>query len=266
MAKNEKQSSTIPLKVKSDVGARREFLKVAGLAAGAAVIMPSLSSCEPKPPAQKKSDQPRLAMLIDLRRCIGCDSCSVACKSENGVRLGGFRAWVNKHEKGTYPKVGRVFIPRLCNHCENPPCLSACPVKAIEKRGDGVVVVNKNKCVGAQACIEACPYGAPYFNSMDDKTKEVSRIANKVDKCDFCVHRIDNGLVPSCVNGCPQNARIFGDINDPNSEISRLMSANKVATLLSAKGTKPHVFYIDLDESVVIANRTKAKGNLKGGK
>ncbi len=224
---------------------RRDFLKKSSMVVAGVAAMATFGGVAAI--ADEKKTKQRFAMLIDLRRCKGCDTCSVSCKAEFNVKLGGFRSWVNKAETGTYPNVKRHFLPSLCNHCARPTCVSACPAEAIYVREDGVVVIDKDVCVGAQLCIEACPYGAIYFNENDDKSNSKSRTFETADKCDLCVHRIDQGLVPSCVNSCPENARIFGDINDPDSEISQLIAKNKVDTLLSATGNDPHVFYIGLE-------------------
>ncbi len=234
---------------------RREFLKLAGVAAvatAATVALPVLAKT-------KKKGTKRYAMLIDLRKCVGCDSCTVSCKAEFNVRLGAHRSWVNKAEKGTFPNVTRVFLPRLCNQCETSSCSLVCPTQATYKRDDGIVVIDKDKCIGCRYCINACPYGSRYFNWSDDGSGDKSRTHGTVDKCDFCIHRVEKGLVPSCVNGCPHDARVFGDLNDPNSAISRLKATNKVSTLMPEKGTNPQVFYIGLDDAVV-------KGSLEGGR
>lgn len=222
---------------------RRDFFKVAGGAASvAAVVAPSLvapsfgSGDEQGQAAPKK----QYGMLIDTRKCIGCHSCSVACKAEFDVPLGATRSWVEYTEKGTYPNVSRHFLPRLCNHCRHAPCVSVCPTGATYKRSqDGIVVVDSGLCIGCKYCILACPYDARYLNP-------VTRV---VDKCDFCIHRVEKGLEPACVNSCVGGARIFGDITDPNSEISKLMATNPLTVLRPGKGTEPNVYYIGADHS-----------------
>ena len=153
----------------------------------------------------------RYGMLIDLRKCVGCEACTVACKAENGVPLGHFRTRVETHESGTFPKVSMTFLPVLCNHCDAPACVEVCPTGASIKREDSIVKVNQEDCVGCTYCVTACTYGARYL----DEEKKV------VDKCNFCVHRVEQGLVPSCVNTCVADCRSFGDLNDPNTAISK---------------------------------------------
>jgi tetrathionate reductase subunit B len=165
----------------------------------------------------------QLGWLIDLDKCTGCDSCTVACKAENNTRPlaspmpfkngrgvipdhVSYR-WVVKKETGEYPNPKLEFVTSACNHCEHPACLAACPksnteepsleTNAIFKRvDDGIVLINQDACIGCKYCIHACPYGAPQFNSATEK----------VEKCTFCVHRLDAGFEPACVTTCVGNA------------------------------------------------------------
>lgn len=194
-----------------------------------------------------KAGLKRYAMVIDLRRCIGCDACMVACKAEYDVPLGVFRTWVPYKVVGTYPNVKKQFMPRLCNHCDNPPCVRACPVGATYKVEDGgFVLQHYDRCIGCKACMAACPYNARF---MLPKSRTYTDIASAVDKCTFCHHRVTQGLAPACVQTCIGRARIFGDINDPRSEVAQLVANMPTQVLRPEAGTKPHVFYIGLDRN-----------------
>ncbi len=181
----------------------------------------------------------RYAMVIDLEKCIGCHSCEVACKLENKVPISVWRIWVKEGLKGKYPKVTKVFLPVMCNNCENPTCVTVCPVKASIKREDGIVIVDPHRCIGCRYCMAACPYGMRYVNPL----------AEIVQKCDFCLHRVQKGLKPACALSCPNGAIIFGDLNDKNSEIYKFVTTNRVTALKEETGNKPHVFYKSMDSS-----------------
>lgn len=178
------------------------------------------------------------AILIDLNKCIGCGSCIVACKQENGLALGEY--WTHIHEVGPlgkYPDVESLYyVPVMCQHCENPPCVLHCPTGASYKAKDGTVLIDHDKCVGCQYCIMHCPYGVRTF----DPKKGV------VDKCNLCAERVEAGVEPACVDICVNKARIFGDIDDPNSEISQAIQAGggEVYQLKPSAGTNPSVRYL----------------------
>jgi len=180
-------------------------------------------------------------MVIDLRKCIGCHSCSVACKTENEVPPAVFRSWVKLMDKGAYPNARSLSLPVLCNNCENAVCVKVCPVKASYKREDGIVMVDPHKCVGCKYCMAACPYQVRHLNP----------IRRYVQKCSFCYQRVDAGLMPACVETCPAKARVFGDLNDPTSDIVKLLVENPTSVLKPESGTKPNVFYIALDKDIV---------------
>lgn len=207
----------------------------------------------------------RYGMAIDLRRCVGCEACTIACKQENHTPPGVAYAKVIKQEVGEYPHVRRTFLPILCNHCDDPPCVPVCPVGATWKREeDGIVVVDYDICIGCRYCVTACPYGARYFDFGDnyyeplnafeeqpsheygrtwDRTNGGSPIGN-VRKCTFCLHRLARGEEPACVQTCMPRARIFGDLNNPESEISRLIAERRHTRLKEELGTEPKVYYL----------------------
>ncbi len=180
------------------------------------------------------------AMVIDTRKCTGCHACTVACKTEFEVPLGKQRSWVEYVEKGTYPNVSRSFLPRLCNQCSNPHCVDVCPTGATYKRKeDGIIVVDADICIGCKYCMQACPYDVRFINPN----------TGTADKCDFCLHRVTQGLEPSCVNTCQGRARIFGDLNDPESEVAKLVATEPMTVLRKEMGTEPNVFYIGADHA-----------------
>lgn len=172
--------------------------------------------------------------LINNDKCIGCHACSTACKSENQVPLGVYRTWVKYTEVGRYPDVSRHFQVNRCNHCENPPCVTICPVEAMNQREDGIVDYNSDICIGCKSCMQACPYNSIYIDP-DTKTAE---------KCNFCAHRVDRGIEPACVVVCPEHAIVAGDLNDSNSEISKEIAKNNVTVRKPEQGTVPKTFYV----------------------
>jgi Fe-S-cluster-containing dehydrogenase component len=177
-------------------------------------------------------------MLIDQERCIGCDACTVACQKENR----GSQGWIQvitqevPHKDtpaGTFPDLKMHFLPRICQHCDQPPCADACPLDIITKRDDGLVFMDIDACDGCQTCVDACPYEAIVFNGDKDKA----------EKCNLCAHRIEQGLEPFCVICCEGQAILFGDLNDPNSQISKAIASGQTIQLKKDAGTGPGVFY-----------------------
>ncbi len=176
----------------------------------------------------------RLGFAIDNRVCIGCHACTVACKSEQSVPIGVNRTWVKYIEKGTFPDAHRSFSVQRCNHCENAPCVTICPVTSLYQRPDGIVDFNADRCIGCKACMQACPYDAIY---IDPATHTAA-------KCNYCTHRVDRGYEPACVVVCPVEAIVSGDLDDPGSRISRLDRGEPVQYPKVEKGTKPKLFYV----------------------
>lgn len=173
--------------------------------------------------------------LMDHRRCIGCHACTVACKSENDVPVGSFRTWVKYTEAGVFPTVKRHFSVLRCNHCSKAPCVTICPVNALEKRAsDGIVDIDKQACIGCRACMQACPYDAIYLNED----------TGSVEKCHFCAHRVENRLEPACVIVCPVQAIVVGDLHDPTSRISRMVAEHDTLVRRPEQNTGPNVHYL----------------------
>jgi dimethyl sulfoxide reductase iron-sulfur subunit len=202
----------------------------------------------------------RWGMVFDLKRCIGCNACVVACKTENLLPEDIFFTRTFVTEVGSFPNVRRIYIPTLCNHCEDAPCERACPSGATYTRDDGIVMVNQDTCIGCNACAVACPYDArsqltkdklaqSYFRGSElaafEKNRSERWQAGAVAKCDFCSGRVDKGLQPACVAVCPTEARIFGDLNDLESAPSKLIRERNGKPPLPEKNTSPKVFYVD---------------------
>jgi Fe-S-cluster-containing dehydrogenase component len=198
----------------------------------------------------------RYGMLIDLRRCVGCFACVMACKAEHATPKGVTWNRVIIEEKGEYPEARMTFKPVLCNHCSNPPCLNVCPTGATSKRADGIVTVNQKKCIGCQYCVVACPYQARSFNkksegyfpkyglTLFEQQGYKQHVKGTPGKCVFCYERVDRGLNPACTVSCPGRARIFGDLDNPQSEISTILKGTEAVQLLKNQGTGPAVYYI----------------------
>ncbi len=195
-------------------------------------------------------------MVIDTRMCKGCHACSVACKSEFDLPLGVVRSWVEFVEAGEFPKVDRKFMPRLCQQCSDAKCITICPVEAAYRREeDGIVVFDQELCIACKKCVDGdeklpgCEYDSAFMNP----------VTGKAQKCDFCLHRVSEGVTPACVNTCPSRARIFGDINDPSSDVAKLIAKGNAKTLVADTGNNLSVFYIDAVSLELEPNATPGK-------
>lgn len=226
---------------------------------------------------QKPSSERRWVMVIDLRKCVGCHACTVSCIAENKLPPGVVYRPVIEEEFGTYPNVGRRFVPRPCMQCENPPCVPVCPVGATYTNEEGIVEMNYERCIGCRYCITACPYsartadfGLTYtqgdtnapFLVGSQVADDYERAANfeygksyprnegfnspmgNARKCHFCQHRILEGSLPACVTTCIGRATLFGDANDPDSLVAELIVRPNVVRLREELGTAPRVYYL----------------------
>ncbi len=175
----------------------------------------------------------RYAMTMDTRRCVGCSACVIACKTENALPAGGFRDWVRTETRGTFPNLAMEIRSERCNHCEDPPCVSACPTGASHVNRGGAVLVNRTKCTGCKACMAACPYDSRYVHPE-----------GFVDKCTFCLHRVVRGKGTACASACPTQALTFGDLNDPRSEISKLLGSRRHKVSRPEYGARPQLYFL----------------------
>jgi phenylacetyl-CoA:acceptor oxidoreductase subunit 1 len=208
----------------------------------------------------------RYAMAIDLRRCVGCQTCTAACKSANATPPGVQWRRVLDIENGKFPDVSRTFLPVACMHCADPPCMHVCPTTATKQREDGLVTIDYDLCIGCSNCIMACPYDArsieytpryAYGEAMQSETARFDPERLSVaTKCTFCKERIDLAAVtgqtpgidpevtPACVNSCISGAMHFGDVNDPHSNLSTLLADTQHFRMHVELGTDPSVYYI----------------------
>lgn len=177
---------------------------------------------------------PRYAMAIDMKTCMGCAGCVVACKVEN--RVGGpfNRCRVEHRSKGAFPDVHVDIYSTRCNQCTSAPCVDNCPTGASHYAAGGVVLVTESKCTGCKACVASCPYDARFINEN-----------GTAEKCTFCLHRVEEGKEPACVATCPSRAMIFGDLEDAQGELARTLGARPHHALLTAAGTQPNLFFLE---------------------
>lgn len=213
----------------------------------------------------EESHVPHWGMVIDLAKCVGCDSCTVACKAENRTPPGVTYNVVLEQETGAYPNVRIEAIPRPCMQCENPACVSVCPVSATYRGDDGIVVIDADRCIGYKYCIAACPYGArsadegssyavemqaadqvtaPEYGVDHGARGKYRGTYGTVRKCTFCAHRIAEGEAPACCETCIGDARYFGDLNDPSSKVAQLAASPRAFRLREELGTNPSVYYL----------------------
>lgn len=183
----------------------------------------------------------KYGMVIDMTRCTGCQTCVVTCQMNNNQRPSVKWSSVDIVEQGEYPEGDRFFLPHACMHCDDAPCVHACPTGASSKRPDGIVTVNYDACLACGACVMVCPYDARtisfkdewYFNAAEAAPYESygTPHVDVAEKCIFCHERVDAGEQPHCVAACPMAARVFGDLDDPSSEINTYIKENNAENL-----------------------------------
>ena len=254
---------------------RRDFLKnTLVVVAGASLPVAALEWLDPRQVLAAQPDL-RWIFLVDTYKCVGCGFCVKACKTENDIPLEAnvTRTWVERYVLTKDGKVhadspkgalngftssevdlgmGRrqpidpeqieqaFFVPKLCNQCENPPCVQVCPVGATYKTTDGVVLVDRKWCIGCGYCVMGCPYGVRFFHPEH----------HVVDKCNFCYHRLHRDQKTACVGACPFAARQIGNLKDPADPVTRTVMTQRIGVLKDEFGTKPQVYYIGLNKEV----------------
>jgi Fe-S-cluster-containing dehydrogenase component len=184
-------------------------------------------------PAPAGDREPRYGMVMDTRKCVGCNACVYACMNENAVPEGFGRDWIVTETRGRFPTLSMQIRSERCNHCEDAPCVSVCPTGASHYGKGGIVLVEHDRCTGCKACMAACPYDARFIHPD-----------GYADKCTFCHHRVEKGLDPACATVCPTESLAFGDLDDPTSKVSRLLVAHDHKVLLPHAGTLPKLFFL----------------------
>lgn len=216
-------------------------------------------------PNDLSGNGPKWVMVIDLQKCVGCDTCTVSCKAENRTPPGISYNVVMETLEGSFPNIRAVNLPRPCMQCDRPSCVQVCPTRATYKMKNGIVTIDNDRCIGCRYCMIACPYGARSFDFGDSYEDEMlgyndvtspeygmdrgERKKGKtpigtVRKCSFCYHRLQRGEEPACVETCIGDARFFGDITDPNSVVSKLAASPRAFRLKEELGNKPSVIYL----------------------
>ena len=254
---------------------RRNFLKYSAAGTAGILLPAGITAATGPAPAPETKTGKRWVFLVDTTKCVGCGLCVKACKHENELPYDAnvSRTWVERYVvtkdgqvHADSPKAARdgftspdideghhgkkaikpgdiakaFFVPKLCNHCENPACVQVCPVGATYQTKEGVVLVDRTWCIGCGYCIMACPYGVRFFHP----------VYHTAEKCTFCYHRLKADMKPACVDACPFGARRIGNLLDPNDPVTRIIEDERVSVLKEEYGTKPQVYYIGLSKEV----------------
>jgi molybdopterin-containing oxidoreductase family iron-sulfur binding subunit len=205
----------------------------------------------------------KFVMVVDLAKCTNALKCQEACNK--GHYITGDNAWLKVYKMQESEKTAPYWMPTQCQHCDNPPCVTVCPVDATFKRQDGIVLIDNERCIGCRFCMAACPYSTRVFNwNEPDQPAEAHEgeytpdycgkpsIKGTVDKCDFCPHEIVKGELPFCVNACPNDVFSFGDkyedaVTNGSGQtfvLSTLLKDRAGHRLLEGLGTEPSVYYL----------------------
>jgi tetrathionate reductase subunit B len=254
---------------------RRDFLKLAAQGAGGMALVMfggglslvsantvSSSGSDRRGPFQYDPTKHRYVYLVDVNKCIGCGSCVRACERENDVPKHFFRTWIERYHVSrtgeTFvdsPNGGRdgfdpvtlgadvtknFFVPKLCNHCKNTPCVQLCPVGASFVSPDGLVLVDEKRCIGCSYCVQACPYGSRFIHPE----------THTAGKCTLCYHRLVRGETTACVQNCPTGARMVGDAKRVGDKVSDIIATTQVHLLKPELHTEPQCYYVGLTQEV----------------
>lgn len=244
---------------------RREFIKASGIFTGGILLVSLLDPFKIVFATKRPSGNGKwFGIGFDIKKCIGCASCTRACKIENSLSMEPFffRNWIEQYTITNDDRVlvsspnGGIdgfkqpvpdediyktfFVPKMCNHCEKSPCTQVCPVGASFESPEGLALVDKSYCIGCGYCVQACPYGCRYIDPA----------AGVVDKCTLCYHRLKKDMDPACMMICPTGARIYGDLNDKKSKISLFIKEHNCSVLKPQLNTGSKLFYNDLSQEV----------------
>lgn len=223
-----------------------------GLLAGAIAVAPGLflvAGAAPRPPGVAASTGNRWGLLIDVTRCDAtCTACVDACQQEQGWGAAADDGpWIRKVEASEMHTGRSVSLPLMCQHCAEPPCVEVCPTGASLRRVDGIVLVDRHRCIGCRYCLMACPFGTRFFVDAEvhDQRPYMPRGKGTAEGCTLCVHRLDAGRLPACVEACAGagGAMLFGDLHDPASDISRALRATASMALRAELGLDAGVRY-----------------------
>lgn len=261
---------------KAAQGSTRLAPRTAGVSSGDSLSTLERMRADLARALERPPEERHWVMVIDQRKCVGCQACTISCIAENHLPPGVVYRPVLEEEVGTFPNVAKRFTPKPCMQCDNPPCVPVCPVNATYKNEQGIVEIDYDQCIGCRYCVTACPYASRTFDFGEHYTgsvpkgafvggetaEEYERVASfeygearerrrrfaspvgNVRKCHFCMHRLEAGMLPACTTTCIGVATYFGDANDPDSLVAELIASPNVTRLKEDLGTEPRVYYL----------------------